>query len=49
MDKFLERRKLPKLAQKEIGHLETPIISDPTELAIQKLPTKQAQAQMAHC
>lgn len=49
MDKFLERRKLPKLAQKEIGHLEKPIISDQTELVIQKLPTKKTQAQMEHC
>lgn len=49
MDKFLERRKLPKLAQKEVGHLEKPIISDQTELVIQKLPTKKTQAQMEQC
>jgi hypothetical protein len=41
MQKFLERYKLPKLARKEISHMDRPIISEKTELVIQELPRKK--------
>lgn len=42
MEKFLERHKLPKLAQEVIEHLNRAIPTEETELISLKLPTKKS-------
>ena len=42
MDQFLERHKLPKLTQEEIGNLNRPVSIKETESIIHNLPKQKA-------
>ena len=47
MNEFLEKPNLPKLNQKEIENLNSPITSKEIETVIRNLPANKAHGQMA--